>query len=302
MAATAPFPDIPLDIMRLIFEAVIEEDCYYALDLMLLARRVWNWVEPLLYRVVIISSNRRAQKFLRTITMYPDTLGIRVRKILICSGVAVNTARTIFSALPNLQSLAVWICGPFFSADTLTKAPSLRRLSISLHSDNMTSKVDATAISSLPNSLTHLELNSALNPAQFQSVFQHLPQLTHLMAHLVDERIHPYVDSVARHIPGHLQQLLISPLDFSLYEHLTLSWFMGDWDPRIIIIALPEYLGLAPDEVHPYILVEPTATDKLINWDHNPAGHPDIWDRAAELREELTLKRREMDSARVSGG
>ncbi|KAJ7587117.1 hypothetical protein C8J56DRAFT_1051410 [Mycena floridula] len=282
------FPDIPDDIVRLIFEAAIEEDRHAALDLLIVARHVYRWIRPLLYRVVDLQSKSAAQSFLDAVSSKPGSMGKRVRTMILRakSLIDVQTVEAIIPHLENLESLAAWI----FQVNALLALnifpASLRRLSLPFDS------LLGNTLCLLPNTITHLELHNLSFMELFVEI-EHLTRLTHLCVRywpVQYQSIKLLVEDLVVHLPKNLQQFLL-PYRYSMARNLT-DWFINDCDPRIVFIAPRNRFAYDIDEEFGQYMV--TDLGSSVNWGHKAAGEPDIWELAADAQEKLALKRKEI--------
>ncbi|KAJ7587181.1 hypothetical protein C8J56DRAFT_92625 [Mycena floridula] len=233
------FPDIPDDIVRLILEAMVENDHLAAKNLVFVARNVQKWIQPLRFKAIFIGNEYRAKTFLQEITSNPDRLGIHVETItLMDNGAVMKHAKAIVSSLPNLITLGIWLSAEdiprFFPFNSL----SLRRLSLSLISLPEMKK----AIPLLPTSITHLELFGRYSPLEPQASLIHLTRLTHLLVSAWNQDVRALVDSLPLSIPKSVRQILIFVGPHGDFRNLSPRFTSERRDPRIMFAALERHL------------------------------------------------------------
>ncbi|KAF8069962.1 hypothetical protein FPV67DRAFT_994905 [Lyophyllum atratum] len=145
------FPD---DLQRLIFEIAARADGKTARRLVLVARHVRKWIEPILYECLIIRSQREGTLLFETIGSKPrGFFATHVKSLAIGDSVTFQRSKAILAACSqNIVNLAVWgntrnptIFLPFI------RSQNIRRLSLmSQHSSELSFPP------SLLSSLTHL--------------------------------------------------------------------------------------------------------------------------------------------------
>ncbi|KAJ7587129.1 hypothetical protein C8J56DRAFT_91983 [Mycena floridula] len=282
-----PFPHIPDDITRLILEEAVEDDRLAALTLVLVARHVRKWIQPLLFRVVYLSSENWARRFLQVLTANP-AFGRYVRTITFYLNTDAGVlAEAIISHLPNLHGLALWIPlveSKALLSSTQSNLSSLRRLSLTIDLPSRMTKM----MPLLPCSLTHLELYAECSPLELQIGLKHLTQLAHLLIYSLGH-IAPFVDDLVLHMPQTLQQLVVIPGLFDRTRDLTRSWFIRNRDPRVIIFVVGDMDIFRYNDDVPDCIVHDIRLAS--DWLYAPRGHLDIWEHAAEMQQKLAEKR-----------
>ncbi|KAJ7480095.1 hypothetical protein B0H11DRAFT_1725478 [Mycena galericulata] len=172
-------PRLPLDLERTIFEMTARGDPSTALRIILVAHRCRSWIEPILYRSVVIrQSSWNLPLFLRTLESKPAHFAklikaIRIDPYIILNEPAVCRILSICTGIVHLVDLS-YGCTPFSVLSPLR----LERMCISLD------VVDGLAESAYFRHpafahLTHLQvLDSSKKWSQIP--FADLPSLTHL--------------------------------------------------------------------------------------------------------------------------
>ncbi|KAJ7587251.1 hypothetical protein C8J56DRAFT_1026697 [Mycena floridula] len=265
------FPDIPDDIIRLIFEAAVQAERSAALNLVLLARHAQKWIQPLQFKAVRLRFDQDAEDFLQEVTSNPTRLGIHVQTM----------------TLPSLRRMSVTV--GYQSDPELT-----------LHKD---------IIPFLPESMTHLQLHAYdAYPLFPDGGLKRLTRLTHfIVRHNCYENgtIRKFVKKLFRHLPDSLQQIIIAVTTddphfpaFRGTDDLCFAWVMEQCDPRVVLVMQPPKIKVhksiydchwTGDRIRECILFDtltPTG-----DWCSSPLGHTDIWDRAAEMQEKVARLR-----------
>ncbi|KAF4618203.1 hypothetical protein D9613_011534 [Agrocybe pediades] len=111
MSATASFPfeRLPVELQREIFVVAATSDPRDALQLVFVAKRVHEWVQPIVYEMVTLGAND-ALLFLRTMASVPPKfLEHRVKKMCLTVSVRAQNARRILSTCTGVVDLAFWV-------------------------------------------------------------------------------------------------------------------------------------------------------------------------------------------------
>ncbi|KAJ7597780.1 hypothetical protein C8J56DRAFT_1041953 [Mycena floridula] len=103
-----PFPDVPDDIVRLILEETVEGDYYSAFQLVLVAKHVQRWIDPLAYRVIKINSAKALSAICHTITssIRPAKFFVDHVKILAIDVDDAEDINPLVAACPGIHSFA----------------------------------------------------------------------------------------------------------------------------------------------------------------------------------------------------
>ncbi|KAJ7587269.1 hypothetical protein C8J56DRAFT_1165330 [Mycena floridula] len=305
------FPDIPDDIVRLIFEAAVQKDRSAALSLVLVARHVQKWIQPLQFKVVRLRDEQAAETFLQEVTSNPTRLGIHVQTMTLFVGLRAGLRKDIVNSLPHLSTLSIWVpteeIRPFFSS----RLPSLERMCLGLGyprpDSNETLHEDIIPL--LPESLTHFELvGGADYPFIADEGLKRLTRLTHLIVRydwISNENICGFVKELLLHLPNSLQQIIVAIItinphigSFEYIDDLTFSWIMEKCDPRVVFVMQPpkRKVNLSFHDCHwtadrvTECIIFDTLTP-IGDWCSSSSGRTDIWDRAAEMQEKVARLR-----------
>ncbi|KAJ7587254.1 hypothetical protein C8J56DRAFT_1083710 [Mycena floridula] len=309
------FPNIPDDIIRLVFEAAVKKDRSAALNLVLLARHVRKWIQPLQFKAVCLRDKQGAETFFQEVTSNPNRLGIHVQTMTLRLSLRPGLSKDIIDSLPHLSTLSIWIptedIHPFFSSWPVR--PSLKRMCLSLgyqwdFNRHETLNLHKDIIPFLPESLTHLEFHAYDDYPLFPDEgLKRLTRLTHLILRYdCDDNgtICEFVTELLLHLPDSLQQIIIAIITINPHlgsegiDDVSFSWVMEQCDPRVVFVMRPP-----KDNVHTSIygchwtgdrVTECILFDTLTpagDWCTSPSGHTDIWDRAAEMQEKVARLR-----------
>ncbi|KAF9462356.1 hypothetical protein BDZ94DRAFT_1166034 [Collybia nuda] len=125
--------DFPTDVQRLIFEIAARRDGRCALQLVLVARHVRSWIDPILYECIIVRTQHEASALLETMcTKPPGFFDGPVRALAFGSTITFQQAKPILAtSSSHITDFAVWgesrnpsVFLPFVRSTTL------RRLSL----------------------------------------------------------------------------------------------------------------------------------------------------------------------------
>ncbi|KAJ7058896.1 hypothetical protein C8F01DRAFT_1026877 [Mycena amicta] len=172
-----PRPVLPPELERMIFELAAWQDRATTLKLVLVARRAHIWIEPLLWKVILLNTRATLGHLLTTM----PSNGPAHIKDLARSAESVSLAETnqLLSVCPNITNLALWIGDilPDFVAE-LQQPTKLTRLSINLALLG-NSDLGPAHFSPLLN-VSHLEVFGETPSLALLPIFCALPALTHL--------------------------------------------------------------------------------------------------------------------------
>ncbi|KAG1799431.1 uncharacterized protein HD556DRAFT_1439813 [Suillus plorans] len=207
-----PVPALPIELEREIITLAI--DCMQqAYSFLFVSRRVHYWIERLLYRKIVLSSESIAISFLSSLyirSRHCDFARGAVKSLCIEGDVLLSTAAEIISLCSGTTNLALWIAPSDFKNETtnpllqpLDDLPLiLLSLSISLIF-RYTQLVSLSAFKAF-GTVTHLEIlngwvlwNSTLD-------LEYLHGLTHLCLHIHTRRTKPKLVASLLTLP-HLQ-------------------------------------------------------------------------------------------------
>ncbi|KAF7292690.1 hypothetical protein MIND_01167200 [Mycena indigotica] len=98
-------PHLPEDLERAIFEHTAITDPGTVLPLMLVARRVHVWVEPLLFRILRVTERRRHQAALRALKRKPSAFAAQHVGHLLVDGISDNPSEVLTELLKRCTGL-----------------------------------------------------------------------------------------------------------------------------------------------------------------------------------------------------
>ncbi|KAK0494563.1 hypothetical protein EDD18DRAFT_348513 [Armillaria luteobubalina] len=104
-----PIQDLPTELEREIFETAAYMRPSSALDLVLVARKVRTWIQPLIYEMVTLGTDDTSL-FLRTMDELPVAFFQQnVKRLCLTVSVEPEAAARILATCSGLQSLACWV-------------------------------------------------------------------------------------------------------------------------------------------------------------------------------------------------
>ncbi|KAF7314160.1 hypothetical protein HMN09_00575300 [Mycena chlorophos] len=247
---SSPTPLLPPELECAIFTLAAELDPPLCTVLILVARRVFVWIEPLLYQRIDFTSESASQALINAAKEKPTLLESGVRRLVIRLKPSIDTTELITVALPACRNLT-HLCikhssDPLPGPDsdypgllgTLQHLP-IRRLALSinrlLNGPPASPPLDAAA--ALPH-LTHLRISHAspgllVASTHARTFIAALPSLTHLAIHPTGASRPPSInDWVEQDLPNlRLVLLLRSPVsNFGFPTDVR--------DPRIVRVTL----------------------------------------------------------------
>ncbi|KAF9016364.1 hypothetical protein BDZ89DRAFT_406678 [Hymenopellis radicata] len=162
IAPVHPFPDLPLDIARLILETTAVLDRGTALRLALVSKlvRAWYAIDPVLYHTVILNTRSTARRFIFSIDSRPSA-ALLVRNLCLWSGDGMGFASSwadtdrILSACRNVVRFSTVTCDTGRLQKYLGDDGTLQPRYMALHVGPLTPLETEV----LPRSLTHLKLS-----------------------------------------------------------------------------------------------------------------------------------------------
>ncbi|KAJ7058934.1 hypothetical protein C8F01DRAFT_1147581 [Mycena amicta] len=218
-------PSFPPDIERIIFELAAWNDRQTTLSLLLVAHRVWIWIEPLLYRVLLFETIAPLRRML-------DTSPARSRRHILHFALdngrrSLEDGKNMVPTCPNITNLAVWM-GPSGLFPPVETALSPEQLT------------------PFP-ALSHLEVFGP-NRFPFHSLLNCVPALTHLafgtesyVAELVHDALRicnnslRVVVALAHNLRARIpREAEINDPRFCVVEsaHYKAEWILGAWGGR----------------------------------------------------------------------
>ncbi|KAF7325639.1 hypothetical protein MKEN_00413700 [Mycena kentingensis (nom. inval.)] len=253
-------PHLPPELEREIFEFAAASDPFNAqlrLRLLLVARRVRIWIDPLIYSHIVFSRTNNWTRLKRIIASKPpDFLARHVKSVFMpTSVVSIYEASEIVEACPDVERLACWIDhkAPFDGMPMFPQTiplhlpmPALSRLSIEL-----SHFLCLPSVPRLNANLTHLELvywdkHAANYPATIS--LAQFTRLSHLALRPDDLRFQwtaPVVRSMIQSCAG---LKVVALMDYGLMGHALMvgrelrdkrvanvvsEVAIHDWDPAL---------------------------------------------------------------------
>ncbi|TFK63494.1 hypothetical protein BDN72DRAFT_902368 [Pluteus cervinus] len=169
-------PPLPPELEQIIFTLALENHLKDQKNLIFVAWRVYHWLVPLIFRVVLLHSNRALPiKFNKAVY---ERHGHYTQHLLL----EPDYLCKYLYLFPNVRNLALWTDNAHLHLDSLKKLP-LTHLSIS----PLYLKPPSFELFQVFSNLTHLDLVSVLSawtaPRDHLATFKellYLPKLTHL--------------------------------------------------------------------------------------------------------------------------
>ncbi|TFK60807.1 hypothetical protein BDN72DRAFT_965509 [Pluteus cervinus] len=179
-------PVFPPEIEETIFSLCAQSGLKNCKNLTLVAKRVYEWLQPHLYKVAIVHNNRtyfEGPKFNRTLF---KKYGQHVRQLLLwplpSDDSYLHKTATCLSWCPNVVDLSFWQPDPGFGKiliDRLLSLP-LQRLSFDItgfHKELMRWTISGTVSFA---SVTHLHLIGTSIKLREEEIKQYFPNVTHM--------------------------------------------------------------------------------------------------------------------------
>ncbi|KAJ7058906.1 hypothetical protein C8F01DRAFT_1371058 [Mycena amicta] len=167
-------PVLPPELERLIFELVAWHDRATTLKLVLVARRAHIWIEPLLWKVLVLGTYTSVRNLLGTI---PSNGPAHIQHLTLMASTSLAETKQLLSICSNITNLSLWTAEVHVLSDLLRELQQptkLARLSIEI------SLLDIQCAPLL--TVTHLELEvlGDISSLALLPIFCALPALTHL--------------------------------------------------------------------------------------------------------------------------
>ncbi|KAJ2924612.1 hypothetical protein H1R20_g12483, partial [Candolleomyces eurysporus] len=318
------FSDLPEDLCRLVFELVAESDPETGRSCALVSKEVNAWIEPILYRTLIIQSEAQLESLRRIVedtnqidsssTKSTDFFATYVKVVAIVTlrSDAAN-ALSVLKACPNVEILVLWSnpnkleAGGASPYGTLAKdlrdlrdfitSPKLspRRISM-FHHILTTSEVHFSH--PIFQNVTHLELVRVDSKAGWETL-RSLPCLTHVSAHCLSslEGCGQWTREAMDLFPPTLRVFIVWFYPDLCFEN-THAEFEGvkaiqdgDIDSRAVVAYMGSSL-LSSWDLHPILRLY---KDIIEDWIGCSVGK-DFWTLAEEFIEERH-RRRELQAS-----
>ncbi|KAF7296955.1 hypothetical protein MIND_00927500 [Mycena indigotica] len=237
-------PRLPPELERAIFAMAAALHPSMTVPLLLVARRVLIWIEPMLYSSTILEEESHLDAFLRMVARDPEMARGAVRHVVVPftrgTTAAQDTIRTALSACTRLDRLAVGSCtwSAALLADLSAAGVRLTRFAGHVTTGGPTG---FSTLQLLFGALTHLEVFDELHDAT--PLLTALPCLTHVaisMPTMNDgERA---VNDLMRSLP----RLKVFCIVWSINRHTSTSHFVFT-DARIVMCVYEEWFDAIVD-------------------------------------------------------
>ncbi|KAF8175241.1 hypothetical protein K438DRAFT_1979810 [Mycena galopus ATCC 62051] len=202
METATSAPRLPPELERTIFEIAALGHPTTIPCLILVARRVKGWVEPLLFRIIMVVPSEFSLREMLGIPVFPVGILLRLiatkppgllqkstQHLFLSPGVSPDTLTTICTACSGARNLSLFDFNTDMAAVDVFQ--HLERLALSR---NALSLLCNTSVAHLVlGNITHLELSNPQNNPGFDELpacLSHMPRLTHIALdcdHIPDE-------------------------------------------------------------------------------------------------------------------
>ncbi|TFK67171.1 hypothetical protein BDN72DRAFT_961223 [Pluteus cervinus] len=271
-------PTIPLELEREILVSALERDLSNGVDLLLVARRVAEWLKPVFYETVIIHQYRRWPPQLANASFKSEEThdleafkgyGYHVHNLLLSDVHDSKSVLAILQMCPNLRNLAFLPANDHWTDKTsilnaLIKAP-IRKLSIDLTKfepfDLPSSSPSGLELKDFFSKITHLDIFVAFKSFAEIGAIVHFTSLSHLA--LVDGVSPQLIGEILRNCPNLLVLVSVAPS---------------------IVKTRLRNLGVVPD-LRQDTTLDKELKDKVVaiwcarvsDWEKGVKGKDDIW-------------------------
>ncbi|KAJ7171817.1 hypothetical protein C8R43DRAFT_1120198 [Mycena crocata] len=232
-------PRLPQDLERTVFEVAAQGDRYTALQIILVAQRCRAWIEPLLYRsVVVCQSSWSLPLFIRTLEAKPRQYAswikeIRIDPYITANDPAVARILSICTGVVNLVDLS-------YGRTPFSVLSKLRLEKLCINLDIIDGLGDGACLGhSAFARLTHLQVLDP--PPRWPHIpFAQFPSLTHLALQNYKTQIRPANVLILQVILSEcplLELLVVSvPLSRPEDQNAKSITLLVD-DPRLVILS-----------------------------------------------------------------
>ncbi|KAJ7585217.1 hypothetical protein C8J56DRAFT_144387 [Mycena floridula] len=185
-----PFPQLPVELVLLIIQTLLEIEPKRALDLVSLSREVQPIAERAIYRCIILQEDWQAESFCGTVQSRQRSQSFyqnRVEVLCMTAGLKLHEIQSIFSACSNIRMLGMFYCDDDDQKSMAELDASLDALAANgprpsklACDERWTSHPEGHHRLTLPlfQNVTHLELCSSESFRNFNT--KHLHALTNL--------------------------------------------------------------------------------------------------------------------------
>ncbi|KAJ7598595.1 hypothetical protein C8J56DRAFT_914482 [Mycena floridula] len=297
----SPFPRIPNELVCSILREAVEEDRLLGFQLVLVARHVQRWIDPLIYRVIELETDKSVDSLAMTIanssksaTFFADHVKVLCLGSQIRAYNSDENLRLVLSSCTGLISLRNYNSTLEFPPTLLKPHQHLRRLTgISIDDDETLSKLPG---SNLP-SITHVELHQVYDEDrlhQNDNLLRQCDNLTHILVEIFAMSVAELlemVDAILSRAPKSLHVLL-----FRVGCLIDATFTRADieqCDPRCVFVIsksiTPDIEKICDEEALDLVLVMPESKGPGLyeewkaQWGHHLPGELDIWEIAEQF-------------------
>ncbi|KAF7316032.1 hypothetical protein MIND_00120900 [Mycena indigotica] len=247
MDSATNLPDLPTELERVIFEMVAEDDLQDGLRLSFVAKRVREWVEPIIYRRLVVYRTKwhthdaelklkpAVFPFKRTVDLAQLQTMRFARHVhtLYVANITVLELSTLLTACTRISELGMSECVLDSSVLGLINARKLSRLSVGGKEDYFATSFNFPS-RALTATLTHLDLTSERVPTGTLARFTRLTHLCFFAEHVAPEE--SWRESVFATLPQ--LKILLQISSVAVVQHARRLPPVCD-DPRFIALAPP---------------------------------------------------------------
>ncbi|KAJ2912132.1 hypothetical protein MD484_g8280, partial [Candolleomyces efflorescens] len=312
LRASLCFSDLPEDVCRLVFEFAAELDEQSGRACALVSRKVNTWIDPILYRKIVIKSVKQLRNLLSVVqnidrgksTKRPDFLSTHVKTIIVDYGrLTGKDVLPILKPCRSIEVLALWhgltpegrlskhIMDFMASPDY-----SPRRISII---NTMFPRDDLHFSYPIFRNATHVELQWEETGPNSRTIdvgwdtLRCLPRLTHLSVNVTfrSERRDQWIREIVQFLPLSLRVFVVWIYDPRLFYRKNPDFEGlkaiqdGDIDSRIVLA----YEDMSPPEDLELVPIFRAYRDMIGDWTGTRVGL-DVW-TLAERKIEERLRR-----------
>ncbi|KAF6761234.1 hypothetical protein DFP72DRAFT_34984 [Ephemerocybe angulata] len=289
---SSSFSDLPEDIARIVFQLVADRATTDALACALVCKMAKLWVEPSIYREVVVDAGGL---FLRTVkaptsTKPPDFFAVHVKSLFFESVENDVAIAEVLQKCRSVTSLAFWDIGSGYktslSQNLSTIALTPTRLSL------LTDLVPPTGRHfrhPIFQAVTHLDLCVEPNksPGWTWTTLKEMASLTHLSLFLSNVGgPRQFAQVPVKYLPPSFRVLVIC-VHRSADDDEIKAMSEGRVDPRAMVAFLGTSAAEEPPCRHTFFM---TWTEFQNEWKHPSKVYPDAWTRAEKLIEQRQLE------------
>ncbi|KAF5317231.1 hypothetical protein D9611_003843 [Ephemerocybe angulata] len=288
------FSDLPEDIARTVFQIVADRATTDALACALVCKMAKLWVEPSIYREVVVDAGGL---FLRTVkaptsTKPPDFFAMHVKSLFFGSVENDAAIAGVLQKCRSVTSLAFWTgqgSGYKSSLSQNLSTIALNPTRLSLPTD-LFPPTGRHFHHPIFQAVTHLDLcleEQNESPGWTWTTLKEMASLTHLSLFLsYVEDLQQFVQAHVEYLPPSLRVLVICVLwGADVGEIKAMS--EGRIDTRATVAFLGDSSGEEPPCRHTFSM---TWTELQNEWKHPSKVYPDVWTRAEKLIEQRQLE------------